>query len=87
MSPKKRAVTTYLAMTPKLFYDPRYDLSWIYEVVESDQKISDRLFQVIFKDYDIFQWSKRGNCSTRSSSNGSELIDPTDVAIQPLNRS
>lgn len=53
MSPKKRVVTTYLAMTPKLFYDPRYDLSWIYEVVESNQKISNHLFQVIFKDYDI----------------------------------
>jgi len=53
MSPKERVVTTYLAMTPKLFYDPKYDLSWIYEVVESNQKISNHLFQVIFEDYDI----------------------------------
>jgi len=53
MSPKERVVKTYLTMTPKLFYDPRYDLSWIYEVVESNQKISNHLFQVIFKDYDI----------------------------------
>ena len=40
-------------MAPKLFYDPRYDLSWIYEVAESNQKIAYYLFQVIFKDYDI----------------------------------
>jgi proline iminopeptidase len=53
MSPKERVVKTYMAMTPKLFYDPRYDLSWIYEVVESNQKIANHLFQVIFKDYDI----------------------------------
>jgi proline iminopeptidase len=53
MTPKERVVNTYLTMTPKLFYDPRYDLSWIYEVVESNQKISNHLFQVIFKDYDI----------------------------------
>jgi proline iminopeptidase len=53
MSPKERVVKTYMAMTPKLFYDPRYDLSWIYEVTESNQKIANHLFQVIFKDYDI----------------------------------
>ena len=53
MSPKERTVKTYMAMTPKLFYDPRYDLSWIYEVVESDRDLSNHLFQVIFKDYDI----------------------------------
>jgi proline iminopeptidase len=53
MSPKERVVKTYLPVTPKLFYDPGYDLSWIYEVVESDQEIANHLFQVIFKDYDI----------------------------------
>jgi proline iminopeptidase len=53
MSPKERVVKTYVAMTPKLFYNPRYDLSWIYEVVESNQDIARHLFQVIFKDYDI----------------------------------
>jgi proline iminopeptidase len=53
MSSKERVVKTYMAMTPKLFYDPRYDLSWIYEAVESNQDIARHLFQVIFKDYDI----------------------------------
>jgi proline iminopeptidase len=53
MSPKERVVKTYMAMTPKLFYDPRYDLSWIYEDAASNQKIANHLFQVIFKDYDI----------------------------------
>jgi len=53
MSSKDRTVKTYMAMTPKLFYDPRYDLSWIYEVVESNQDIANHLFKVIFKDYDI----------------------------------
>lgn len=53
ISPKERVVKTYMAMTPKLFYDPRYDLAWIYEVVESNQNIANHLFQVIFKDYDI----------------------------------
>jgi proline iminopeptidase len=53
MSPKERVVITYMAMAPKLFYDPRYDLSWIYQVVESNQAVANRLFQVIFKDYDI----------------------------------
>lgn len=53
MPSKERVVKTYMAMAPKLFYDPTYDLSWIYEVVESNQDIARHLFQVIFKDYDI----------------------------------
>ena len=53
MSPKERIVIIYTAMTPKLFYDPRYDLSWIYEVAESNQDIANHLFHVIFRDYDI----------------------------------
>ena len=53
MPSKERVVKTYMAMAPKLFYDPKYDLSWIYEVVESNQDITRHLFQVIFKDYDI----------------------------------
>jgi len=53
MPSKERVVKTYMAITPKLFYDPRYDLSWIYEVVESNQDIANHLFKVIFKDYDI----------------------------------
>ncbi len=53
MPSKERVVKTYMAVAPKLFYDPTYDLSWIYEVVESNQDIARHLFQVIFKDYDI----------------------------------
>jgi proline iminopeptidase len=53
MPSKERVVKTYMAMAPKIFYDPTYDLSWIYEVVESNQDIARHLFQVIFKDYDI----------------------------------
>lgn len=53
MPSKERVVKTYMAMAPKLFYDPTYDLSWIYEVVESNQDIARHLFNVIFKDYDI----------------------------------
>lgn len=59
ISPKERVVKTYMAMTPKLFYDPRYDLSWIYKNAASNQKIANHLFQVIFKDYDIAKRSGR----------------------------
>lgn len=50
MSPKERVVKTYMTFTPKIFYDPVYDVSWIYEVVELNENIS--LFE-IFKNYDI----------------------------------
>jgi len=50
MSPKERMVKTYMTITPKIWYDPTYDLSWIYEAVEPNGGIS--LFE-IFKNYDI----------------------------------
>lgn len=50
MSPKERIVKTYMTHTPRIFYDPVYDVSWIYEVVELNEDIS--LFE-IFKNYDI----------------------------------
>ncbi|MDP2886045.1 MAG: alpha/beta hydrolase [Ignavibacteria bacterium] len=53
MPSRERVVKTYMAMAPKLFYDPTYDLSWIYEAVESNEDIARHLFNVIFKDYDI----------------------------------
>ena len=53
MPSKERAVKTYMAMAPKLFYDPEYNSSWIYEVVESNQDMAVHLFNVIFKDYEI----------------------------------
>ena len=50
MSPKERIVKTYMKFTPKIFYNPTYDLSWIYEVVEPDKNVN--LFS-IFRNYDI----------------------------------
>jgi proline iminopeptidase len=53
MPSKERVVKTYAAMTPKIFYNPKYDSSWIYKVVETNQEAAIHLFNVIFKDYDI----------------------------------
>jgi proline iminopeptidase len=50
MSSKERMVKTYMVHTPRISYDPAYDLSWIYEAVEPNPGI--RLFE-IFKNYDI----------------------------------
>ena len=55
MSPKERMVKNYTARTPKLSYDPTYDLSWIYELVDVDSEDSyggPSLFE-IFRSYDI----------------------------------
>jgi proline iminopeptidase len=49
-SPKERMVNLYKKMTPKLWYDPTYDSSWIYEAVESNRDVSP--FD-LFKNYDI----------------------------------
>ena len=52
MSPKERMVNTYVTITPKIWYDPTYDLSWIYELVDVDSYEGPSLF-TIFRNYDI----------------------------------
>jgi len=55
MSPKERFVKTYVAMTPKLLYDPRGDLSYIVDAINNDKDVFLRLQLSILKDYDIVQ--------------------------------
>jgi tetratricopeptide (TPR) repeat protein len=55
MSPKERQVATYIAMTPKLLYDPRGDLSDIVNVFDNVRDVSLHLQNSILKDYDIIK--------------------------------
>jgi len=53
MSPKERFVATYVAMTPKLLYDPRADLSYIVNVIDNDKDVFLHLQLSILNSYDI----------------------------------
>lgn len=53
LSPKERQVKTYIAMTPKLLYDPKGDLSNIVDAFENDKDVFLHYQLVILKDYDI----------------------------------
>ncbi len=53
LSPKERQVRTYVAMTPKLLYDPNGDLSYIVDAFENDKDLFLHYQLVILKDYDI----------------------------------
>jgi proline iminopeptidase len=55
MSPKERQVTTYVAMTPKLLYDPRGDLSYIVNAYDNNRDVFLHLQNSILKDYDIIE--------------------------------
>ena len=53
MPPKERYIRTYVAMTPKLFYDPVYDVTSVVEVVDNDRDVFLHLQLVILNGYDI----------------------------------
>ena len=52
MSPKERYIKTYIAMTPKLLYDPKDDLSYIVDVIDNDTDVFLHLQLNIFGDYE-----------------------------------
>jgi proline iminopeptidase len=53
LSPKERQVKTYVAMTPKLLYDPKGDLSYIVDAFDNNKDVFLHYQLVILKDYDI----------------------------------
>jgi len=58
MSPKERYIKTYIAMTPKLLYDPKGDLSYIVDVIDNDTDVFLHLQLTILRDYDIIEGSE-----------------------------
>jgi proline iminopeptidase len=67
LSAKERYIKTYIAMTPKLLYDPKGDLSSIISVINNDKDIFLHLQLSILKDYDII--------------NGPQITTPVFLAI------
>lgn len=55
MSPKERYIKTYSAMTPKLMYDPKGDLSYIVNVIDNNKEVFLHLQLSILGDYDIIK--------------------------------
>ncbi|MCX6325122.1 MAG: alpha/beta hydrolase [Bacteroidia bacterium] len=58
MSPKERYIKTYIAMTPKLLYDPKGDLSYIVDVIDNNKDVYLHLQLAILGNYDIIKGSK-----------------------------
>jgi proline iminopeptidase len=58
MSLKERYIKTYIAMTPKLLYDPKGDLSYIVNVIDNDTEVFLHLQLTILGDYDIIKGSE-----------------------------
>lgn len=55
MPPKERYIKTYIAMTPKLMYDPKGDLSYIVNVIDNNTEVFLHLQLTILGDYDIIK--------------------------------
>jgi proline iminopeptidase len=55
MAPGEALIRTYVTSGPGYWYDPTYDCSWLWEGVEPNMEVTNHLFGVLFKDYDIAQ--------------------------------
>ena len=53
MPPGQAGIYTYIANTPKYWYDPKYDGSWLAEGLNWNAEIWNHLINVIMADYDI----------------------------------
>jgi proline iminopeptidase len=55
LSPGEMFVRSYVADGPKHWYDPTYDDAWLWEGVAADWPVFDRLYNQLFKTYDLAQ--------------------------------
>jgi proline iminopeptidase len=55
LTPAELFIRNYLAAAPKAWYDPTYDGAWLWEGVELDKAVMDRVYDVVFKPYDLAQ--------------------------------
>ena len=57
LSPSDADILRYITDGPKIWYDPEYDPSWLFEGVFWNVEVWDQIFNVIMKEYDISQGS------------------------------
>lgn len=55
LSGTERVIANYHAMAPKYWYDPNYDVRWLWEGVVIDETLMNYMYGTIFKDYDMFR--------------------------------
>ncbi len=55
LSPEDMFVRRYVADGPRNWYDPNYDASWLWEGVTPDRPVFDRVYNQLFKTYDLAQ--------------------------------
>jgi proline iminopeptidase len=55
LTPAQLFIRNYLAGAPKAWYDPTYDGAWLWEGVELDKAVMDRVYDEVFKPYDLAQ--------------------------------
>lgn len=53
LTPSEAFIKTYLTNGPMYWYDPIYDCSWMWDGVEANIDVFNRLAGVIFNEYDI----------------------------------
>jgi proline iminopeptidase len=55
LSPSEVLVRNYVAGGPRIWYDPTYNCTWLWEGVVANMPVTERLFGELFKSYDLAQ--------------------------------
>lgn len=53
MTPSRRYISTYLAYTPRIWYNPNYDFTWGFEGYEYDMDVLNRVWGEVLAAYNI----------------------------------
>jgi proline iminopeptidase len=54
MTPSRRFINSYLANAPRVFYDPNYDATWVFEGHEYNMDMTNRVFSdAMLATYDV----------------------------------
>jgi proline iminopeptidase len=55
LSPGEMFIRSYVADGPRNWFDPTYDAAWLWEGVTVDRPVFDRVYNQLFKTYDLAQ--------------------------------
>jgi len=62
VSPGEAFILSYLASTPKYWYDYDFDRSHLFDDLKLNREVMDRLFEVVLKDYDATSYLSEIEC-------------------------
>jgi proline iminopeptidase len=79
LSPAQSEIETYCLMSPKYWFDPRYDAHWLWADMTLNTDILHHLYNKIFLNYHMFKDSRKVPAPTFIALGRFDYIDPASL--------